>query len=705
MAIQREKVNNPFGMGIKPGKRIQYKPDLQSQALPRSAFQAGPNEGALIVDSLVKFAGVAGDAYVKKISKEVEADKIEQAGLAMEGFKPSDKATVAGYQAHAAIRMKNKAMEEQLKLNQLATEGVDDETWKLAKREAYKNLDSFMMENYDRYKEDENLQKLAVLTLREMMPQVTAKKLAADMDKEINQRIVSGTDALINAAQTGAFKVTDPEVMRSTVDTLFGALKLTASQKDKIWISAIENTQNPDMIEASKYWMGDHTVSLYNRSGRIQQIQKKIESEKRATNAVDLAIETKALTEGFYDGTMTEDEFLAKIDKRNKELDGHFMTQSKIEYHLNQKQVVEAVKYRQAKIQEDLMNPEQTDLKNKYKKKEIQATYNTTLEIGKEKIREEAKALPETEQDKYIKEKETQLIAHVTDMSVKSDALIDSIVSDLHNLATINVQAASETIKTEDGEIVRLAPTAQRAMETFDAMSIGAKDQYLEALDAKDAKTVRNFYHLKEMGMPDAQALDRAQLLTKNPKPIDYKAVDKAVDKVRDSQEYFWWRKDIPESQSSYMDEVIRKKVMVDPDPTSETNVEMVSNWLKEGWTNADGLRLQGSPSQLQAATKLHPSRFKNAFKAFVYSEKDKLKPMLDGLGLELDDVFPVTDPKHNTMSLRTKYGNIPGTTKNLDKLRAIANKRKVELEKAAQRRKEAFEKTIIKNSPRGGLL
>lgn len=697
MAIEREKVKNPFNITAQQGKRVHYKPDLQPRIRSRSSYDPGSSEGLMIVDSLVKFAGIAGSAYTKKLNRDIEADKIEQTGRAMEGLAPSDSATVAGYRAHAALRIKNKAMEEQVKLNQLAIDGTDDEGWKQAKRDAYKNLDDFMMQNYDRYERDEDLQRLSVLTMREMMPQVTAKKLSADMQREVQQRVVSGTDALIDAAKTGAFKVTDPQQMKTMVDSMFGSLKLTASQKDKIWVDAIENTQDADMIKASKYWMGDHDVSLYTRSGRIQKVEDKLRDEKRATNAVALAVETNALTTGYYDGTITEKEFLAKVDKRNKALDGKFMSKAKIEYHLQNRDRVIASNYRTGKIKEDLMNPDATDLQNKYKKKDIQKAFNETLETGINRIKEDAMKLPQEERVKYTKVRETQLIAHVTDMSVKSDTLIDSITSDLHNLATLNVQAVSEKIKEDDGkEIVRLSSTAQRAMDTYEAMSVGTKSEYLDSLSSKDAKTIRNFYHLKDMQIPDAVALDRAQLLTKNPTPVDFKAVRKAVEKVRDNQEYFWWRKDIPEKQGSYIDAEIRKKVMVDPVPGSDSSIDMVSHWLKEGWTNAGGLRLKGSPQQLKEATKLHPSRFEAAFKAFVYSKKEKIAPMLDGLGLTIDDVFPVTNPRTQTMSLRTKFGNIPGTFMSLSKLKAIANKRKVELEKAAtesQRRLREQEK------------
>ena len=151
---QKEKVQNPFSMGASPDVQMPGTVFKEPKALPRQAFDKAPDNASYIVDSLLNFAGVAGSLYLERANKKMDEDKVIQTGLASMGIKPTDQATVAGVRAHAAVALKSKMLESQAKLNELAKQGLDDDAWDKAVRDEYRNVDTWMNDNYEGYSSD-----------------------------------------------------------------------------------------------------------------------------------------------------------------------------------------------------------------------------------------------------------------------------------------------------------------------------------------------------------------------------------------------------------------------------------------------------------------------------------------------------------------------------------------------------------------------
>ena len=57
------------------------------------------------------------------------------------------------------------------------------------------------------------------------------------------------------------------------------ALKLTSDQKDQVLENAIITSKSPDLIEAAKVWNGDRKASLFNRSAKLQTLEKQLVNE------------------------------------------------------------------------------------------------------------------------------------------------------------------------------------------------------------------------------------------------------------------------------------------------------------------------------------------------------------------------------------------------------------------------------------------
>jgi len=679
--IEKSEQENPFSMGPSSG-RPQYQPDLSPRQRSMESFQDTSGTGTMMVDALVKFAGVAGEEYIKRNNVNIEADKAVQTALAVQGMAPNDKATVAGYRAHAAIAIQSQSMLSQVRLNELATQKTTDDEWKNAIREEYKGMDSYMMDTYENYGKDVELQKLSAVALREIMPQVGAKRESHKLAEEIAGRINSATDVITNAAKSGMLKQQKPEDAVAFLNNMIGPLKLTSAQKDSVLENAIVNTKDPDLINMAKAFKGDRKSDLYTRSGKVQSIDKANRDEIIANSSINLAEENRVLSEEFLSGKMTREELQFRINRRNAGTDNKFMSDSEYLALIAARDKTMSVENRIGEIKSAIQNPDITNMTG-YKKDEVQTALAQIIQDRNKSVEEKASTMSKEDADAYRKAEGAKTTAYIGDWSVKGDTLLTDYLTDMHNLATMNVPA--NLLEGDFGKytIEDLPVKAKSAMNTLNNLTPEARDEYLSALKSDDAKTLKNFMHLQEMGMPLTQALDRSQTLTKFAVPVDHKAVEEGVAAVRDKEEYYWWNKDAPEGQTAYLDQVLREKIMLDPNPNSDMNVQMVQRWMEKKWTTCDnGTRLYGTPKQLAIATGLHESRISFAMEAFTYYGKARAEPLLNGLGLEMEDVFPVTDPIKKTVSLRTKYGAIPGSTMEMSKLKEMSASYKVIAEK-----------------------
>jgi len=681
--MERQKVQNPFSMGPAVN-RPKYQPDLQSRVAPRASFNKGMSEGTYIADALVKFAGVAGDMYIAKTAKKVEADKIVQTSRAMQKMQPSSDATNAGYQAHAAVAIKGQMLKKQAELNALADTNITDEQWDEAAKSAYVDVDNFMMENYDNYAKSNELQKLTAVAMREAMPQATARREAAKIGFEIDGRMNAGTDVLVNGS-----KVLQGAVGTEALDLLNGMLKplqLTASQKDQVLTNAILQTRDPSLIKLAKEFKGDRDTSLFSRTGSIQRIDDQLESQNLADSAIDIADERSLVEGGYLSGEMTKSEFKTRVKNRNSVLDNKFMSPSRYEYILDQYDKRTAENYRTGDLINAIQDPNVVETGATKKEEQAALTQMVKIREDSAQAKADAQGLEGDDREEFIKAEKVRTIAHVGDQSVKIGALNGEWVATLQNLATMNVPANLLEGKAGGFTVQDLPDKAQAGIQILDSLPPVARDEYISGIKNVDkGKTLRNFMHLRELGVDLPLALQRAQFLTAHPVPVDFTAIQTGVEEVRDKQEYFWWRKDIPDNQSDYMEQVLREKIMVDPNPASEGNINLVSNWMKNSWTTTKkGTRLLGDPGYIARTAKLNVTRLDNALDGYIDSQAERFLPMISDMGLDAKDVFPVTDPKTGTISLRTTLGPIPGTRRMISDLPKYAAQRKVKLEKAA---------------------
>jgi hypothetical protein len=671
---ERSTVESPFTLGPTT-KKSKFQPDLQDRTIPKQKVEKDIS-GIQMVESLVNFAGVAGSEYIKSVSKKIEADKAVQTSRAVEGLIPTSDATVAGYQAHAAVSIKSKTLGSQARLNELAKRKTTDEEWEEAIREEYRVLDEHMMENYPGYETDEVLQKLSAVSLRETIPQATAQREGYKLEHEINDRINSATDVLVNSAASGGLNIDNSKDLVASVDNMLKPLQLTASQKDQVVAQAIAISKDPALID------------------------KTLQNQKIADNGISLAEERLTQEQALFTGEVTLKEFTDHVKRRNKDLNNKYMTPANFESVVTQLGKNTAAAFNM----ERLIKKIQSDNPNMYgeKPKEVQAAYENLLKIREDKAIADAEelGLQGDESIAHILNERQKTVKYLGDKSVEKGLLLESWKASIRNLSTMNV----DTTGTEQDGKFRLSAKGKQAMHLLDSMTENTRGQYIDSLDnKKDRDAVMQFLHLREEGVPEGTALKQAQNLARNPRPIDFKAVQGGWEEVRDSQEWSWFRKDIPDSQVGYIEDTVKDYIMNNPNPGSPMSVDLVKGWMKNNWTTTkNGTRLMGNAQQLTELMSrddsggLHISKIDTAVEQLIEINKDSIRKTLSIYGLDESDVYPVTNTKDGTIALHaTGVGDFMGTKWGLSELPAMYATRKNELEAATAEALEAYNKRI----------
>jgi len=658
--LTREAVPNPFQMG--PNTRFQ-KParQMKQQVIkPKSAFQKS-NQGLQIIDSLLGFAEVGADTYKTEMSKKIAEDKIVQTALATAGAGPSDDATVAGYRAHAAVIMQDKIMQHQLELNELAKQDLTEDEWDAEIRKRYRDTDEYINKNYSTYQEDREMQKLLPLAFREMMPQLSATRQSEQIKLMIEKGKNSTTDYLIQQAKLMKENGVDlePDKLANTFDFKLKALKLTSKEKDDVIENAIITSKSPALLEAAKVWTGDRKASLFNRSARLQTLEKKLVNEALSTEAVAMTTRLVSIKQGILNGEILIADGMAMLDKMNKATNGEAASRGFIsgiwtDYYKARSSEAELTTAKTILSNPNTIDP--GDIREKTRKAAYRSIYQDELDRAEEAV----KGLPDGQKQSQLAVLTKQSQSRVADMAVRNNDTVVPFVNILHNLATSNVAFREE--KDEQGKPV-LGNTEREGIGLIEAMSPIALIQHLEALGGrgKEARVIRDFMSYRDRGMSDGQALAQAQANFRNLPLASAKQIQAGVDEVRDNLE-FLWNPDFEDKQVPYLEEQIRNQIALSSEADSKSNIDLVTEYFKKGWTQVGDLWIKGSQRYLAQQLGVEGAMkgrsggnngwIKDAFDAYTEGTKDIWEPMLAGNGLENDDVFPEVDNKKGTVRI-----------------------------------------------------
>lgn len=711
---RREKVQDPFENNhTQKPKRLMRTPGQ----LPRSAFSKA-DDGAMIVDALTKFAEIGGGMYVNKMNQKIATDKVVQTGLAQGGYEPGDQATVAGLRAHSAVIMQERVMKSQLELNELAKQGCTDEEWKEAIKEKYEGTANYLQENYETYDRDPEMQKLLPLAFREIMPQLKNVRYAAKLEAINEDGKNAATDYIVNQAtllKDNKVKL-DPAAMSDSITQKVKALKLSSKEKDDVVENALLKANSLELLEVAKVWMGDRKTNLFDRSGKLQSMERKLQNQKLSTEAVALETKTMSIKQGILDGSILIKDGMAMFDKMNKETGGAAVSRGYISSVWSDYYKARSAEMEMEKTKKCLSDPNFVDpgsMKASMKKAGLSSIYEDLLT----KVEKDAEGLDDQQKEQVIAAGKKRAQAKVGDMAVRNNTVVQPFVNLLHNLATSNVDY---TAAKDENDIPILGAVEKEGIALIDSLTPVALLQHLDALGqgGKEARVIRDYKAYRSRELSEPQALKQAQANLRNLPLAKPKDIQEGVESVRDNLE-FLWNPDFEDRQAPYLEDQIRAQVALASDPASDANVDLVTEGFKKRWTQADGLWLKGSPEYLATQIGIEGdlkgrsagknSWLKDVMDAYTWSNKETFEPMLLGNGLEAEDVFPEVDTSKGTVRLvgRNKAfrANVYLTKPvPLSSLQPLMAKHKEHLLKKANERHEDAQKQYEKKMENLGL-
>ena len=518
------------------------------------------------------------------------------------------------------------------------------------------------------------------------MSQLTAVRIADKTDRDIMSRINDVSDSLINMSkitESNGVKV-QPSDIANGISESFGRLQLTSDQKDKAVTQAILTSKSRALLEASKIWTGDRKTSLFERVESLKTLENQLDNDALSKQSVGLAVEWEGLSQSLMSGGASLKDTLLYIDRKNKAMDGKFATRGAVSSLLNEYYKKVAADNEMFGIKELLADQSMTDASGISEKKKL-AGYKSLYADMINQAKEDVSKLPKDQQGPEFQRRFKQAIAITADRATTKNDTFVPFVNALSNLATSNI--AAREVSTDNGEPV-LDETTKQAILIMDSMAPSALVKHLEAVGAKEARVLRAFMAYRDRGMTEPQALSQAQSFLVRTKPVDYKRVQKGVAEVRDNLE-FLWNPDFDDKQSAYLEDQISQQIALSPEPDDESNIKLVTEWIKTAWTTSGHLRLKGSEAYLRKATGFDASKLEGHMEAYVKAQEHIWRPLIDNLGVDPDDVFPITDPSKGTMQIiaRSRYhnANVPLTSPiPLSELGVYAAKYKEEQQKLA---------------------
>lgn len=671
--LNKEAVNNPFPMG--PNTEFQQPGRAMKQMInkPKDSYQSSQN-GKMILDTLLSFAGTGAKVYELEMNKKIKADKIVQTSRAAQNLAPTDDATVAGYTAHAAVKIGNYTNKVAAEMHEVSKQGVPDDVWEEKLGKAYKGLDEYMSANYEAYNKMPELKELAAVALSEKALEMSATREIHKVDIEIKKRVNTFSDSVTLAINQPGKDVAGTVAGITKVGTV---LKLTPAQIDQGVLDSIKNTGTLEAIEIAKSYTGvGRKTSLYERTPELQNLEKQLTKKGKEEVSFDAAHIRNAAEKEYIEGG-DEKKFLvyAKTDKS--------ITQGRINELTGKRDKFVFEKNRVSKISLDITDPtkivDPTTTPN-----ELQAglqdylTYN--IRLNEQRLGVDSMEEGEAKKEAINKARATA-IRQTTNAALSEGTVIKQFISDFDKAATTDfaVLQTQYNAGNLDGRKTALSfektpQSFQDAVNTFQAMSPAAQHQHLLAMDQDKADTWREALDLIDSGVDEVEAFRRGQTNSRIPKSQKTKEIIKAGDQVIEEIGKGLLTKDIPENQEVYVNELIRGELSRSQNPGSEANIKRVAANFKKDHTISDGIYYMGSKKKLEELTHLNSDKLTEAFNLVKSSPgiADRLKLASETYMFNVQDVFVVTNPKTRSYHFRSPDGSYVSDEYDLGEVRDI---------------------------------
>lgn len=709
--IGREAVQNPFDMG--PNTNYQ-QPARQMKAfipLPKDAF-ARSNQGMEIVDSLLKFAEVGGTVYTAHLNKKIAEDKILQSAQAEMGLAPTDKATVAGYRAHAATIMQDKLTQKQVELNELAKKGLSKEDWTKAVQKAYQDVDSYLGDNYTNYHTDKEMQKLLPLAFREMMPQLRALRQSEELRIMTEKGKNAVTDEILKKHKllnSNGVAMT-PDQLSVMFDQKLKPLRLTWDEKDSIVENVVLLSKDRDMLEAAKQWKGDRKSNLFERSGKLQVLEEQLKNKEVASKGIDFEVAQTELEMKAIQGVITPDEFVSQTKIMRKQSDDTYPHRGFVPTVLEKIYKQRLADADMAASMKAFMDGDTYKLKDK-KPKELEGIYDklaTTLQgAAKDEAEKELPNGTEEERAALASKKYIAKNQKLLQRSVEQGYIPKSVLNRVNQIASLNFAEIIKDQERAGGVQEKLDPKIDTELQFLNSIPVAARQAVLDAMDGTKKDVIENYWNERKLGTSEALSMERAQTKATTPTGLKVKEINEAADNIVSDIEFGWpWLfggKDYPKNQSGLVRKYIADLLTNSSDPMGEATQENIKHAVKSYARTDKGRIFLGMTSdKLYELSHIDISHIDSGLDALIEENMERIKPVLETMGLKQKDVTIMPFPEQGYFRLVDPSGALLSTKRfKFSEIADAANKASFERQKgilAWKKREEDFKKGREKN-------
>jgi hypothetical protein len=629
----------------------------------RSQFQPQPDTKATdIVQGLAKFAQVGGAIAKDYFDNEVAKDKIVQTQRAWKGQTPTDDATTGGRKAAALVGLNLASAKASQSLLNLAESGIDDEAFEEATRTTWDNT---MAEVRERYDVDEDMQSAMVLEMQKTMPAITAKREAFNIKQEIIKRQEDVRDTFL--LQRG-----DGEFLPAVTETALNRSQLTQPQVEEALIEAIKTSEDPTLIEYSKELKNDKGLSLYERSGFLQKMDKQVRSDTARLDAGKLSRAIEENDAAYLRGELTRDEYEERVKQMNDETGGAAYSKGS----------VASIHKKFSKEQEKQAKISNVDLALSNSKGEYVHT-----DLSKDETQE----LLDNKLGGYLKDGDPIHVA------------IRKTIVDGHKLATTS-DRLQNVLKSFTNVVVDANVIEEEGVKSFnrqiqqfaDIVENFPEEELINYADGKTAKIITNYTRFKSQGLSSSAALKQAQLVYRNNTPQNAGVIKEMSDQVVESLNPWFGFDPVPEHQKAWLSNLVRDQFAIHYDPASDVAKDIVTNWSETQITPIDGAVLRGNRKAIAASFEVHEDHIGKYHDGAINFNAKLIENKLAGTGLTLADAWLDVNQRtgmatvmlpHMVTDITFPAKDVKEMTKKVakDKENKVAQARKAEKERIAK--------------------
>lgn len=655
MAIERQAVP-----GLQAVQSAGLPQGAATQAIQYGTPELSKNSTGFVTD-LLNASGELGDAMTLLKQQNIEDDKVLQTNRALQGLLPTESATKGGKRAHMLVGLQNDVSGASLRLSEEAKtwQGTDDE-WNMHVIQSRQAIQSDLWKKYPELAGDKESMKMVTNAFMEQQPKVFAARTTAKLDKEIadrksamNARIILATDGVTGPALVGGLSQLRAEA---------GAMGLTDEDfEGMVAQHALDRASVGDtsFVDATKEVMDKNGVSLYAKSGKMQQAAIQGRRMWASLNQGNISVNKFDLEQSYNNGEYDDEEFVKKAQEQNDLTGGSSWSAEEINSVRQAKQkklgqtalidnAIDGIQKGhivglEGKSPED-MSKIATGVRERYAQQAELAIKQNGLD-------------PKGEQAHAIR---TRSSAQAAVQLAKADIKDQTFMAQVKQFSNLSPDHLQD-MKDEPEEMAQILETWESYPEEYRTSIV----------DEKTAAFIDNYRMSRAAGRNAGQALSFAQnagrprnFSSDENKEISKGAKD-AIGEVMKNSGFtpFDNMPDYLKGQMQQRANEVQRTMRIagyDADQaTKETTKVLQREWSQHGSTMmASGTIIKGNADRLADKLKVNTQDLGRVFQSYLQINKQSLED--DSGGLTLDDMYIDVDQKRGVFSVRAGATGMP---------------------------------------------